>query len=236
MPVPKIPLQMLGVLEPYHLAWWTRQLRRRSILTAWNHRRSAIFVHIPKTAGTTMLDALGVGPVFDTHAPAISYREADPRLFARAFKFAVVRNPWDRFASTFHFLKNETDWPMQQQWAARHIGDLDFAGFVAKLRHPMFRQVVLSERFFWPQRFWITDRDGTTMIDEVYRFEQLGEALPVIAARLGIDLPPIVPMRRQSRRASMQDLYRDQGMIDLVAGLYAQDIAQFGYQFALEPA
>jgi len=231
MPVPKVPLQLLGMLETYHLGWWENQLRRRSVLTSWNHRRAAIFVHIPKTAGTTILDALGAEPVFDTHAPAITYRAADPMLFARAFKFAIIRNPWDRFASTFHFLTKGTDWPMQQEWAERHIGDLDFAGFVAKLRNPLFRQVVLSERFFWPQSFWIDDRDGSQLVDELFRFEDLGSVLPTIASRLGINLPATIPTHRATARAGSTALYASREMIDLVGGLYARDIERFGYQF-----
>jgi len=59
MPVPKLPLKLVGQLERYHLHWWSLQLRKRTILTEWNRRHEAIFVHIPKTAGTSMLDALG---------------------------------------------------------------------------------------------------------------------------------------------------------------------------------
>ena len=232
LPVPKVPLKLLGLIEPYHLAWWSRQIRRRPILTDWNRDRCAIFVHIPKTAGTTVLDLLGADHVFDTHATALTYREADPDLFARAFKFAVIRDPWDRFASAFHFMKSGTDWPMQKAWAARHIGDLDFARFVRKLRNPVFRQVVLSERFFWPQSFWVTDRRGDLLVDELYRFEELSSALSAIAERLGVSSPAAIPTRRKSSRASLRALYQDCEMVELVERLYAQDSARFGYRFA----
>lgn len=231
MPLPKVPLRLLGQLERYHLWWWSRQIRKRPIVTDWNVRLNAIFVHIPKTAGTTLLEILGADPVFDTHAPAVTYRQADARLFDRAFKFTVVRNPWDRFASTFHFMKVGTDWPMQQEWADHHIGDLDFAGFVMKLRKPLFREIVLSERFFWPQHFWIEDRQGTTLVDEIYRFEDLATALPAIAARLGIKLPAAIPKRRESKRPLRSSMYNDPVMIELVGQLYAEDIARFGYRF-----
>ena len=212
--------------------WWSRQVQRRVILTDWNRRHAAIFVHIPKTAGTTLLDALGSEPVFDTHAPALTYAQADPELFARAFKFTVVRNPWDRFASAFQFMKSGTDWPMQQEWAARHIGDLDFGAFVRKLRNPWFRQIVLSERFFWPQRFWITDRTGAVLVDKIYRFEELATNLPAIADRLGIRAPDDIPTRRKSSRAASGTLYEDSEMVELVGRLYADDIRRFRYGFA----
>jgi hypothetical protein len=232
LPVPKVPLKLLGLLETYHLWWWSQQVRQRPVLTDWNRVHSAIFVHIPKTAGTTVLDLLRADPVFDTHAPASTYRDADPELFARAFKFAFVRNPWDRFASAFHFMKGGTDWPMQQQWAKRHVGNLDFAEFVRKLRNPLFRQVVLSERFFWPQTFWVTGRRGELLVDELYRFEDLQSALPEIAKRLGVAPPVTLPARRKSDRASSAALYTDPEMVELVGRLYAEDAERFGYGFA----
>lgn len=231
MPVPKVPLRLLGLSERYHLWWWSRQIRRRPIITGWNRRRATIFVHIPKTAGTTILDVLGAETVFDTHAPASTYRLSDPGFFDTAFKFTIVRNPWDRFASTFHFMRDGTDWPMQQEWADRYIGDLDFKQFTMKLRNPLFRKIVLSERFFWPQHFWIADRAGATLVDEIYKFEALDVALPEIARRLGVTLPSTIPKRRKSRRPDRAAVYTDPAMIDLVGQLYAEDIARFGYRF-----
>jgi len=236
MPVPKLPLKLVGQLERYHLHWWSLQLRKRTILTEWNRRHEAIFVHIPKTAGTSMLDALGAEAVFDTHAPALTYREADPELFARAYKFCVIRNPWDRFASSFHFMKSGTDWPMQQDWAQRHIGQLDFAGFVRKLRNPLFRQMVMAERFFWPQSFWLKDRQGRLIVDALFRFEELDEAIGQICVRLGIAAPERLPRHRQSGRASYHALYHDDEMIQIVGRLYAEDVARFGYSFAAADA
>lgn len=178
-----------------------------------------------------MLEALGAAPVFDTHAPALTYREADPELFARAFKFTVIRDPWDRFASAFHFMKHGTEWPMQREWAARHIGDLDFVGFVRRLRNPWFRQQVMSERFFWPQTFWITDRSGALLVDQLYRFEQLAAALPAIAERLEMAPLETIPERRKGDRPASRGLYEDSEMVELVGRLYAEDIARFGYSF-----
>ena len=231
MPVPKIPLRLIGQLERYHEWWWSRQIRKRPIVTSWNRDRRAIFVHIPKTAGTTVLEALGADPVFDTHAPARIYRMADPALFASAYKFTIVRNPWDRFASAFHFMKSGTDWPMQQQWAERYIGDMDFQQFVHKLRNPFFRMAILSERFFWPQRYWTIDRQGEQLIDSVYRFEEIGIALPALCERLGLTAPGVVPTRRSSKRAHYADLY-DRQSAAMIGRIYAQDVAAFGYSFA----
>jgi hypothetical protein len=231
MPVPKFPLQLLGLSQFYHLAWWRNTLRRRSVITPWNERHNAIFVHIPKTAGTSILAALGADPVFDTHAPAQIYRQCYPDLFARAQKFAFVRNPWDRFASSFHFMKSGTDWPMQQAWAKRHIGDLDFAAFTRRLgRDPVFRIHVMAERFFWPQCFWLGRADNGPLVDELYRFEDIDAAMREICSRLGLDPPARTPHLRKVAKTDFRSLYDDE-MAAIVARLYRADIALLGYDF-----
>jgi hypothetical protein len=226
MPVPKLPLYMTGLLYPYHLAWWRRTLRSRSVLTPWNQAHQALFIHIPKTAGTSVLASLGAPPVFDTHAPARALAYSYPDFFAQAYKFAFVRNPWDRFSSAFHFMKHGTDWPMQQQWAERNIGDMDFPEFTHRLRSPMFRAQVMAERFFWPQCFWLR---GCGRID-LLRFERLEEEVMRVGERLSIDRAPSLPHMRKSAKPDFRTLYDDR-MIDIVADLYRQDITALDYRF-----
>lgn len=230
MPVPKLPLQLLGLSHPYHLAWWRQTLRRRSVLTPWNERHDALFVHIPKTAGTSVLAALGADSVFDTHAPAQVYRDAYPEFFARARRFAFVRNPWDRFASSFHFMKSGTDWPMQQDWAQRHIGDQDFAAFTRRVgRDPLFRARVMAERFFWPQSFWLGE-ERAQLVHDLYRFEEIDAAMATLCARLGIAPPAQTPHLRKVNKADFRSLY-DEEMVAIVGRLYRADIARLGYRF-----
>jgi chondroitin 4-sulfotransferase 11 len=229
MPVPKLPLQLTGLLYPYHHLWWRRTLRRRSVLTPWNQEHQAIFVHIPKTAGTSVLAALGAPAVFDTHAPARSYRAAYPDFFARAYKFAFVRNPWDRFASSFHFMKTGTDWPMQQQWAQRTIGDMDFRAFTLRLKEPLFRATVLSERFFWPQTFWLGGANGG-LVDEIFRFEALDDAMARLCARFGLPQPAVTPHLRKVEKPDFRALF-DAETAAIVGRLYRRDVAALGYSF-----
>lgn len=231
MPVPKLPLQLLGLSHRYHRAWWRQKLRKRSVLTPWNEAHQAIFVHIPKTAGTSVLAGLGADAVFDTHAPAQAYRDAYPDFFARAYRFAFVRNPWDRFASSFHFMKSGTDWPMQQAWARRHIGDLDFAGFTRRVgRDPLFRAQVMAERFFWPQSFWLGE-EGAGLVPQLYRFEEIDAEMAALCARFGIEAPAQTPHLRKVNKADFRSLY-DEEMVAIVGRLYRSDIARLGYSFA----
>lgn len=231
MPVPKLPLRLLGLSKAYHLWWWKRTIARRSILTPWNDAHQAIFVHIPKTAGTSVLSAIGALPVFDTHAPALAYARAYPEFYAKAYKFAFVRNPWDRFASSFHFMKHGTHWKMQQDWARRHIGDMDFRAFTLRLRNPLFRATVLSERFFWPQMIWLQTTPAVGSVNEVFRFEAIEPAMQSLYARFDIPQPLVTPHLRKTEKSDFRALY-DDAMIDIVAQIYRSDIDALDYRFS----
>jgi hypothetical protein len=226
-----MPLLVTGLLYPYHSWWWRRALKREQVVTDWHHDHNALFVHIPKTAGTTVLETLGVPVHFDSHAPSDAYRDCFPALYARAFKFAFVRNPWDRFASSFHFMKQGTSWNLQQDWAKTHIGDLDFAGFTRRLRQPLYRAKIMSERFFWPQTVWTGGVGETNGVDAIFRFEALDEAVQTLCRRFQVDPPTQVPHRRKVERPDFRTLY-DQDMVDIVGRLYRRDIAALGYSFS----
>lgn len=230
MPIAKLPLRLLGLSDAYHLWWWQRTLTRRSVVTPWNDEHRAIFIHIPKTAGTSVLAALGAPTVFDTHAPSRAYARAYPDLYASAYRFAFVRNPWDRFASAFHFMKQGTDWPMQQEWARRHIGDQSFAAFTHRLRNPLFRASILAERFFWPQTFWLQGERNAKGVDQIFRFEEIDDATRALCRRFGIAAPAETPHLRKVDKPDFRKLY-DTEMIDIIANMYRRDIDTLNYSF-----
>ena len=230
MPVPKLPLHLTGTLRAYHLWWWRRQALREPILGDWNYANRAIFIHIPKTAGTSVFRLIGARPPNDTHAPAAAYQNTDPSFFRDAYKFTFVRNPWDRFASSFAFLQSGTEWPMQQAWARRHLAGLDFASFTRRLRHRRFRAIVASERFFWPQSFWLEGTGAAAPVDEIFRFETVEAAGRSLCDRLGREVPATLPHERRSDRPPYRTLY-DAEMIDIVGDFYLKDVRRFGYEF-----
>ena len=69
-----------------------------------------IFVHIPKTAGTSIVDFLGL--YSKKHLTLIQIKELVGLDWYRSFKFSFVRNPYDRAVSQY----------FQQQRVAKRIG------------------------------------------------------------------------------------------------------------------
>ena len=67
-------------------------------------KMKCIFVHIPKTGGVSIGDAL-----FENGSPGhrdvTRYRKIFGRKFWSYYKFAFVRNPFTRLISTYEYLK-----------------------------------------------------------------------------------------------------------------------------------
>jgi len=73
-----------------------------------------VFIHIPKTAGTSIRSGLEIGPsgnpvrinhCYGTgHAPAFHTKNSLGKvLWDKCFTFTFVRNPWDRVLSWYYF-------------------------------------------------------------------------------------------------------------------------------------
>jgi hypothetical protein len=134
--------------------------------------------------------------------------------FASFFKFAFVRNPFDRFISYCAFM-------------TRAVGQFE-ADPKRVMRHYLAnppQQHIL----FQPQHSFVTGADGALLTDHVGRVEERQSSYDELARRIGI--PPVrLEKVNASRRKHYRDYY-DQPLIDGVAKLYARDLDLFGYEF-----
>ncbi len=67
-------------------------------------RRNLIFIHVPRVAGTSIARVL-YGPRCTSHHSIRYFKTIAPRFFAQADSFAVLRDPFDRFASSYAFVR-----------------------------------------------------------------------------------------------------------------------------------
>ena len=181
-----------------------------------------VFVHIPKTGGTSIEQALGHFDELERnaqdHRPLYELREAmsEPD-FGAWFKFAFVRNPWARIASWY---KNViTDELHQQNFGVSP--DCTLEQFLTDHRGIFGMQ---------KQLHWLRDRDGSIPLDFIGRFERLLDDWAVVCDRLGqgpIELPHLIVAKdKRPYTALYDDTTRK-----LVAERYAEEIEMFGYRF-----
>jgi len=201
-----------------------------------NHRFNCIFVHIPKTAGNSVNRLFGVE--WENHKDLARYAaEVPEEKFKSYFKFAIVRNPWERILSDYNYQVKKSRpeasklFLLKDSGEQRNFQEWLEAAFSEPGRYPAESwggEVSPGIHRFSPQVDWITV-DGHVGVDEVIRMEELPEAFSRICGALG--LPPLDLPHRNGRFHWHYSRYYDESSRRLVADYYARDIELFGYRF-----
>jgi len=199
-------------------------LRGRGVYAGYPDRCQCIFIHIPKTAGSSIVETLFGEP--SRHVPYFEYEHANPGKFQRYFKFAFVRNPWDRLVSTYSFLRGGGMNDLDRTWSETIMPR--FGGFGDFVRGWLNEENVWSWVHFVPQTHFIVNEGGKLMVDYLGRFENIGHDFAQVARHLGCDLK--LPKSNESVHRPYVDYY-DEESREIVRKVYASDIAAFGYEF-----
>lgn len=190
-----------------------------------------IFVHIPKAAGISVAAGLfGTPGGGHTHIGLYQLIFAR-REFERYFKFAFVRNPWDRLFSAYEFLRggglNETD----HTWSKTHLSR--FVSFEDFVLNWVNDRNVLSEVHFVPQYRFVCAPFGRKMlVDFVGRYETLERDFAKVSAHINRTGATIPHLNKTSARERVD--YREVYTADMrrvVERVYRADIELFEYSF-----
>ncbi len=203
-----------------------------------SHRHRFIFVAIPKTGTHSVRQALRahlgpddieqVGLFVDKRFPiadlaAIRHghlgleqvRPFLPAEVASYFKFAFVRNPFDRFVSYCAFMTR-----------ANGAFERDPK---AVMRHVLFKAPPLEHILFRPQHELLVDVQGALLTEFVGRVERMQEDYDAACGRIGISSATLGKVN-SSRRGAYRDYY-DPELIEGVRAFYRRDLDLFGYDF-----
>lgn len=207
-----------------------------------SHVQQAIFVHIPRSAGTTINVALGIctldtvsdntyrpdalfgfdGKRFAQHLTAreIAAR-LGPQVYAQYYKFTIVRNPYSRLVSAYY-----------QGFARRGRRQTDVDGFRTFVREVLpaqFERPLEQDRHrhLKPQSIFVVDDAGDMMVDFVARYERLADDFQQVAERLGM---PLAAGHLNASHGFDVDAHFDDDTRDRVRDLYRADFDLFGYE------
>jgi len=202
-----------------------------------------LFVHIEKAAGSSIQQALlphakaqpnnrlrrrlaWLGPLnrigglhralqFGEHATAEEVKRCLPtEAYNSLFKFAFVRNPWDRLVSRYAHLLRSKD-------RKRH----DFISGLQKFEDFLKWEMQRSSA---NQYSYVTDARGNQIVDFVGHYETLTEDFATVCARLKIQAE--LPHANVSDHRDYRTYYTPETR-DFVAKQFRRDIEMFGYDF-----
>jgi hypothetical protein len=230
-----------------------------------SHIYKCIFIHIPKSAGTSIKILLSQEESnvsylvqdfknisenlrFEPPPPHLrasdylKYGFVDKSTFSEYYKFAFVRNPWDRIVSEYKF--------------RRHSHRYDFKTFLFHhFPHPSWSDEYCH---ILPQYQFIFDSQENLLVDFVGKYENLKHDFNIVCKKLGIS-PTNLPHTNKSKSIirefqntpmeilkNFRDIfsiryrknnfrhyteYYDNESEEFVRELYKKDIELFDYDF-----
>lgn len=135
--------------------------------------------------------------------------------FNEYFKFAFVRNPWERLVSEYVFLLREST-------HGRHERVKKLGGF----NDFIHMQIPRADAY---QINMLTSKKGKLLLDFVGKFENLSHDWRFVCEKIGIEYQAL-PVVNATRHKPYQDYYDDQSR-QLVANHWSKEIELFGYTF-----
>ena len=192
-----------------------------------SHKYKFIFVHIPSTGGTSIQEVLT--PICDI-VPATGYLPAHLTIsqiykqfeydkLKDYFMFGVVRNPWDRMVSRYHYLKKifpENKFSFEE-W---------LFGEVFRQNNKQYGSDNIIKK---TQQLFYLKHNNKVEANFIGRFENIQNDFDIITDMIGIDRITL-PKKNSTEHKPFEDYYTEE-LINIVANLFKDDITYFNYNY-----
>lgn len=149
--------------------------------------------------------------LFYNHMPGVEIRNAvDSDVWNNYFKFTFERNPYDKTVSKYFWVKQ-------------------FRSF------NNIKEFILSGRASRTTGFDLYSEHSMPIVDKVYKYENMKEALSDITVNLGLNKPLQLPKKR-TKGTNRKDKRHYREILNeeeksLISHIYAREIAYWNYEF-----
>lgn len=200
-----------------------------------------LFLRIPKNASSSMMQLLGNYNLIKKHEQKF-ISQADKKVYKglfdpthatqeevykvlredarKSFSFCIVRNPWSRAVSMYHFAKKMN--------LAKLYGIDENVSFEEFLE--ITNEFAANKQFIaaFPQTRWTR---GPIQLDEILKFETLSSDYEQMRAKYSLThLPAQIPHVNSTVHDAYQSYYSSSSK-KIVELIFGEDIEEFKYQF-----
>lgn len=193
------------------------------------YEKKCIFIHIPKTAGTSIeqflkddgknhIDYLGVRNNRSMHHyTATDLKRELPVLFNTYYKFSIVRNPYDRLLSAYYWT------PIPDVGYKSGKTKVEFLNYVSRVvKNNKYYDNIYNDHFM-PQYMFIYN--NKLLVDNIFKYEDLEWVVSFLKKKL--DIKKEFPLLNKSK--IKKDFWND-NQKERIYKLYHQDFFLFNYK------
>lgn len=190
-----------------------------------------VFVHIPKTAGTSLSSAMGMKGI--SHSTAKDWKNhIGSKKFESSFRFSVVRHPIDRVVSGYLWRLalygvNNSEKNFNRDYTTPavinkpdNINEIINEGLRESVKDRNWRETRLMKNYLYI--------DGTIGVDYVGKFEELDQVLETLEEKKLIK--NAIPMLKMIDQKSKEKIILDCDVFDNLSEVLMEDFDIFGYK------
>lgn len=168
-----------------------------------------IFIHIPKTGGKSIQSALADNIQTIGHHKTAAQIKSSIDYWNDVYTFSIIRNPWDRMVSTYHFKLKKRD---------KKVIDRSFNEWIL--------DVLCKEKPSTQCDYLM--KDGKIIVDFVARFENFSSDFKKICSKIGVQKKLL---HKNSTDHKKYVHYYSNKSKDAVGELFKDEIEKFGYGY-----
>lgn len=201
-----------------------------------------IFIHVPRTGGTTIESLFGQ-PMCDTSPADAIIQKIGVNKYKSYFKFAVVRNPFDRLVSSYWFHELQQKYSVDDIIHNRTNAITNPSKTFSEYVNAIYNHFSMTNRLPDRATQWLQAggafasspaimslyQPGDLVVDEILRYETFNSDIKNLLTKYGIEYGEI-PCLNASTRANYQSYY-NADLISKVSTAYADDLKFFNYKY-----
>jgi hypothetical protein len=199
-----------------------------------------VFVHIPKTGGSSIISRLdvekrihsftghGMQILFknilcvDGHIPAFLFKEIRPDIFDRFYRFSFIRNPYDRAVSEFL-------WIFRDEWKTQTYSLTD-QEMKDKFEVWLFSYYIDKENSRKCTQKWylFCKSKRRLLVNDIYKFENFESEFEKLTKKLNIN-PINIDILKQAKIEVDRNMLLTEKNKEYIYRVFQEDFETFGY-------